>query len=84
MSAEQALVASGEAKVIFAFMSTVAVKISALIPKLQPSEREAIRALLDEADYAGWRDDTTKFRRLMRGKTRDKRPASKVVGSLRR
>jgi hypothetical protein len=40
--------------------------------------------MLDEADYKTWCEDTTKFRKLMRGKARDKRPASEVVSSLRR
>jgi hypothetical protein len=57
-------------------MSTAALQISNLIPKL--------RKLLDEADYKTWSEDTTKFRQLMRGKARDKRPASEVVSSLRR
>jgi hypothetical protein len=61
-------------------MSTAALQISNLIPKLRP----AVRKMLDEADYKTWREDTTKFRQLMRGKARDKRPASEVVSSLRR
>lgn len=65
-------------------MSSAAVQISNLIPKLRPAERIAVRKLLDAADYKTWREDTTKFRQLMRGKARDKRPASEVVSSLRR
>jgi|GEM_PF-4011662 len=65
-------------------MSTAAVQISHLIPKLRPADREEVRKLLDAADYKAWREDTTKFRRLLRGKARDKRPASEVVSSLRR
>ena len=65
-------------------MSSAAVQISNLIPKLRPAERIAVRKLLDEADYKTWREDTTKLRQLMRGKARDKLPASEVVSSLRR
>ena len=65
-------------------MSSAAVQISNLIPKLRPADRIAVRKLLDEADYKAWREDTTKFRQLMRGKARDKRSASEVVSSLRR
>jgi hypothetical protein len=65
-------------------MNTAALQISNLIPKLRPADRIAVRKLLDEADYKTWREDTTKFRQLMRGKVRDKRPASEVVSSLRR
>ncbi|MDH4454898.1 MAG: hypothetical protein QE570_17125 [Verrucomicrobiota bacterium] len=65
-------------------MSTAALQISNLIPKLRPADRIAVRKLLDEADYKTWQEDTTKFRQLMRGKARDKRPASEVVSSLRR
>lgn len=65
-------------------MSSAALQISNLIPKLRPADRIAVRKLLDEADYKAWQVDTTKFRQLMRGKARDKRPASEVVRSLRR
>ncbi len=84
MRAQQPAVASGRARINLVPMSTVAVKISSLLPKLRPAERDAIRALLDEADYAAWREDTTKFRRLMRGKARDNRPASQMVSATRR
>ena len=47
-------------------MSSAAVQISNLIPKLRPADRIAVRKLLDEADYKTWREDTTKFRNLMR------------------
>ncbi|MFO1481882.1 MAG: hypothetical protein U1F71_00825 [Verrucomicrobiaceae bacterium] len=59
-------------------------QISNLISKLRPADRIAVRKLLDEADYKAWREDTTKLRQLMRGRVRDKRPASEVVSSLRR
>jgi len=65
-------------------MSSAALQISNLIPKLRPADRIVVRKLLDEADYKTWREDTTKFRQIMRGKARDKRPASEVVSSLRR
>lgn len=65
-------------------MNSMVVQIAHLIPKLRPAERIAVRKLLDEADYKTWREDTTKFRQLMRSKARDKRPASQVVSSLRR
>lgn len=47
-------------------MSSAALQISNLIPKLRPADRMALRKTLDEADYKTWRDDTTKFRQLMR------------------
>jgi hypothetical protein len=65
-------------------MSVSTAQISKLIPKLRPADRDAIRQLLDQADYKTWKEDTVKFRRLMRGKTRDPRPASEVVTSMRR
>lgn len=65
-------------------MSSAARQISNLIPKLRPADRIAVRKLLDAADSKTWREDTTKFRQLMRGKVRDKHPASEVVSSLRR
>ena len=65
-------------------MSSAALQISNLIPKLCPADRIVVHKLLDEADYKTWREDTTKFRQLMSGKARDKRPASEVVSSLRR
>ena len=66
-------------------MSAAAAKeIATLIPKLRPDERTAIRSLLDEVDYDQWREDTTKFRRLIQGKAKDVRPASTVVSEMRR
>ena len=49
-------------------MNTLVAQISNLIPKLRPADRNAVRKLLDEADYKTWREDTTKFRQLMRRK----------------
>ena len=63
-------------------MSSASLQISNLIPKLRPADRMALRKLLDEADYKTWREDTTKFRQLMRGKARDKRPASQGLSAI--
>lgn len=65
-------------------MSTAVLELTQLIPKLRRTDREAIRQTLDQADHKAWQADTAKFRQLMRGKTRVKRPAGEVVSKLRR
>ena len=65
-------------------MTAAAEKIAVLIPKLRPAERQAVRSMLDAADFKKWEADTAKFRQLMRGKAVDRRVASEVVSSLRR
>ncbi len=64
-------------------MSEAAQEIALLIPKLRSKERQAVRDMLDAADFKKWEQDTAKFRQLMRGKVKDLRPASQVVSELR-
>jgi hypothetical protein len=65
-------------------MSSAAAQIAALVPKLRPKERTMIRSLIDELDYKRWTEDTAKFRQLMSGKARTRKPASKIVSEQRR
>ena len=65
-------------------MNSVVDQIANLIPKLRPAERDAVRGMLDEADRRIWREDTTKFSQLKRGKVRNKSSACEVVSNLRR
>jgi hypothetical protein len=49
-------------------MTAATEKIAVLIPKLRPNERQAVRSMLDAADFKKWEADTVKFHLLMRGK----------------